>query len=339
MSRGATRETAARALFDFLARHKSNYERSNAVWQYYMNALGVLGTSSEASTFATVAKEALGYAGAEKSDEKSFKMFVQLLQATASTPVARTVLPQAVDAIAKRSQDDLKSVRMYRQLMEAVGDATAARTLIDKSLALLSRMADKDAADREYASIIDWLRNQRQYELAATIARRMNDQVKSSWKMYEIVGHGRGKWPEAVKMLQDIENNGDGENQLKARKARAWVYKERTREYEKAIKLYHNILEPPGTLWDIQYCYHKLGKLEDAIRTLTEIQNSFPDHAPRAAWTKAEYYHKAKDKKKAIACARYIMKAYTKSPEASRAHQMLEKYGIHTGGGVMDSEE
>ena len=42
--------------------------------------------------------------------------------------------------------------------------------------------------------------------------------------------------------------------------------------------------------------------------------------------------------KKAIAQARKILKAYKKSHEASLAHQLLEKYGIATGGGVFEED-
>jgi len=36
--------------------------------------------------------------------------------------------------------------------------------------------------------------------------------------------------------------------------------------------------------------------------------------------------------------ARTIMKAYPKSPESSRAHQLLERYKIATGGGLIDED-
>ena len=38
----------------------------------------------------------------------------------------------------------------------------------------------------------------------------------------------------------------------------------------------------------------------------------------------------------AVKEGRYIMKKYPKSIQSSYAHQLLEKYGIETGGGVVD---
>jgi tetratricopeptide (TPR) repeat protein len=81
-----------------------------------------------------------------------------------------------------------------------------------------------------------------------------------------------------------------------------------------------------------------MGKLKEALGTLTELENMFPDEAARAAWTKATYYKEAGDRPRAIAQARRVLKVYPKAPESSHAHQMLEEFGIATGGGVVDEE-
>ena len=60
--------------------------------------------------------------------------------------------------------------------------------------------------------------------------------------------------------------------------------------------------------------------------------------AAQALWTKASYYKVWGNGKYAIGSARQLLKAYPKSQWASRAHQMLEAYGVKTGGGVVDGE-
>jgi hypothetical protein len=69
---------------------------------------------------------------------------------------------------------------------------------------------------------------------------------------------------------------------------------------------------------------------------LTEIENSFPDNAARAAWHKAAWLDAAGEQVQAVAAGKRVLKLYPKSPESSSAHQLLEKYGIATGGGLTE---
>jgi tetratricopeptide (TPR) repeat protein len=86
-------------------------------------------------------------------------------------------------------------------------------------------------------------------------------------------------------------------------------------------------------------CYNKLNKRNEAIRALTEIQSSFSKYAAQALWTKATYYKVWGNGKYAIGSARQLLKAYPKTSWSARAHEMLEAYGVKTGGGVVDSKE
>jgi tetratricopeptide (TPR) repeat protein len=81
-----------------------------------------------------------------------------------------------------------------------------------------------------------------------------------------------------------------------------------------------------------------LNKRDEAIQALTEVQSSFSDRAAEALWTKASYYKEWGNAKYAIGSARQLLKAYPKTTWSSRAHQMLEAYGVKTGGGVVDGE-
>ena len=176
----------------------------------------------------------------------------------------------------------------------------------------------------------DWIR-------AQLCADTISDAPYAGFKTAEILGR-RQKWPEAVAKLQDVEKTDSPYWSGRAKEERARIYKDVTGEYEKAIKLYQEIDKPPGTIWSIQDCYKRWGKLKEALATLTEIENSFPDQAAAAAWRKVQYLEEAQDKTAVIAGCRRILKAYKASPEASAAHQLLEKYGIKTGGGVFEGE-
>jgi tetratricopeptide (TPR) repeat protein len=121
-----------------------------------------------------------------------------------------------------------------------------------------------------------------------------------------------------------------------AREARAQAYKLQLKDFKKAIALFYEISDPPRTLWEIQDCYLRWDRLNDACNTLKEIESMFPTQAARAAWTRTSYYHRQKIRPKTIAEARRILKIYPKTRESSQAHQLLERYGIATGGGVLE---
>ena len=208
---------------------------------------------------------------------------------------------------------------------------------VDDIVAIIKKIADKKDANSRYAWLIDRLREGGDYERARYCIGLMTDPPYAAYKDCELL-IAQTKWPEAIARLQQVEAMGNEYWTATAQDRRAWIYKDCIQQYEKAIELYRAINKPPATLWYIQECYMRMGKLDEAVTTLSELENSFPDQAPRAAWYKASYYHEAKQAKQAIAQARKILKAYKASPEASSAHQLLEQYGIATGGGVFEEE-
>ena len=210
--------------------------------------------------------------------------------------------------------------------------------LIDECVPLIKALQDKTEANNRYAWLVDRLREGGDYERARYCAALITDPPHAAYKDAEVY-ISANQWPQAIARLQDIEKMGNATWTATAQDRRAWIYKDCTHEYEKAIELYRQINKPPSTLWHIQECFIRMGKLDEAINTLSEIENSFPSDAPRAAWYKASYFHEARQAKKAIAQARKILKAYKAAPEASQAHQLLEQYGVATGGGVFDEED
>jgi len=124
----------------------------------------------------------------------------------------------------------------------------------------------------------------------------------------------------------------------RARRERGEVYLHRLHQYDKAVEVFQ-LCDPPWSLWQIQECRVRQGRLDAALQTLAEIEGSFPDDASKAAWRRAELYHKAGKREQTVAECRRILKKYPKSRESSEAHQLLEKLGVEVIGGGVHREE
>jgi TolA-binding protein len=111
-----------------------------------------------------------------------------------------------------------------------------------------------------------------------------------------------------------------------------------TKQYDKAIAAYQMCDNPPNNLWKIADCYEKLGKLEQAIGQLREVENFFKQHNAEAALRVAHVYRRANQRDQFIAALRAVLKKYPKSGQSSSAHQELEKLGVRIGGGVDANE-
>jgi len=107
-----------------------------------------------------------------------------------------------------------------------------------------------------------------------------------------------------------------------------------TKQYKEAIAAYQQADNPPDNLWGIADCYAKMGKLEQAVAQLREVEAFFKDHAPEAALRIANLYKDAGQPKLRIAALRSVLKKYPESGQSSDAHQQLERLGIKIGGGV-----
>jgi len=119
----------------------------------------------------------------------------------------------------------------------------------------------------------------------------------------------------------------------------AWIYRDATKEYEKAIKVYSEITDPPRQLWEISWAYRYAKKNKEAYRTVTEIASMFPKDAPDAVYRLAEWREQDGEKDKAIALYRRLLTQpeWKQSGASSRAHQALERLGIATGGAMTNT--
>jgi len=106
------------------------------------------------------------------------------------------------------------------------------------------------------------------------------------------------------------------------------------KQYPAAIAAYQQCDNPPENIWAIADCYAKLGKIEQAVAQLREIEAFFKQHAPEAALRIAHLYREVGMKPQQIAALRAVLKKYPESGQSSAAHQDLERLGIRMGGGV-----
>ncbi len=292
--------------WDWFKAQKTWYAQDEALWRYYEQALyfcTVLfrGEHGQAAhnDTAAIATDALAFIKTVKESEKALKMYSVLV-------------PKAPKNI--------------------VNDA------IRQAVALVVLTKDPEKADAQYAKLAAAVGLSGELSLAVSLTGRMKDRLKAGWAVVGIMGTAQ-KWAEAAAKLEELEGMGDDANKRHAQHSRATMYQHHMGEYEKALKLYQVISEPPDTLWRIAECYSSLKKRDEAIRVLTEIQSSFSDQAAQALWTKASYYRTWGNGKYAIGSARQLLKAYPKTSWSARAHEMLEAYGVKTGGGVVDGEE
>lgn len=191
--------------------------------------------------------------------------------------------------------------------------------------------------DMGLAAMVDRLRSARQYDRAAELIVRIEAPALAMWKGIELLGDQQSYAAQAAK-CEELEQLNDKDFSSRALRLRALLYKDRLAKYEDAVKLYAMINDPPGTIWNTVECYQRWGKPDSAINALTEIENFFERDAPNAALRKAEVWEHVGDKAKTVAALRAVMKKYPKQPAASQAHQKLERYGVATGGGVIDEE-
>ena len=219
-----------------------------------------------------------------------------------------------------------------RELARSAGEEKLSAEALDEIIAMIKAIPDNGEQDKKWNWLFDKIRRE-DVAMAEAILGYMNDKLWAKWNRYELYMQ-QEEYKNCERILVDLEKTDHDKWAPRALNARASLYHHKMGKYPEAIKLYHIISKPPGTLWDIQDCYKRDGKLEDALRTLATIETMFPPEASKAAWTRTRYLAGAKRTDEAIASARRILKIYERSRESSYAHQFLEKHGIKTGGGV-----
>jgi tetratricopeptide (TPR) repeat protein len=209
--------------------------------------------------------------------------------------------------------------------------------VLQEALAWIGQQKDKAAADQMISQLCDTMRQGQLSDRARICVAALTDRTLAAWKEHEILCDER-KWKEALVVMEQVEASTGSDWANRAMNERARIYKDALAQYDKAITLYERINNPPSTLWQIQDAYHRWGKMDKALTTLTELENLFPDQAPKAIWHKATYYKEMGDKKRAMAQAHRLMKGFPKAPEVSAAHLMCVAYGEPNFGGQTDDD-
>ena len=286
-----------------------------------------------------------GFADWHESTEQIFKddgrdwqyvMRKYLYRVAYSKDQAKKVIPDLVSLI-KASPDDA-IVPRARELFNGLnsnGQTKEAKEVFPEFSKLIAKSAPEEAEKRA-KEIIKILSDCGMFIEARTLLPHVRNKIANLWSAYGIDLAER-KYKDCVISLEGIIASPDPEASLSGKKTLAWLYRERMGEYAKAVKLLEEINQPPGTLWDIQWCYRRMGEKKKAQATLDEI-TFFPDHAARAVWTKAEYFREDGEKDMAVALYRRLLSQpeWKKTQESSWAHQKLEAWGIATGGAVIN---
>ncbi|HEY8667316.1 MAG TPA: hypothetical protein VIL86_11655 [Tepidisphaeraceae bacterium] len=229
--------------------------------------------------------------------------------------------------------------RTLQMAAHFLNDPKEREAVVTEAIEFVKKGKDKATADNQYTRLIDILRQSRNPDRARYVAALMSDRTAASWKSYEITCD-EGKWPEAVKQLEDLETSAPDQTwRARALSERARLFKDVLNQQEKAIALYTQMNNPPWNLWQIQDSYNRWGKKDKAIATLTEISSMFPDDAPRALWQKVVYYTELNDIKKASGQAARLLKMYPKAPETANAHLWGNEHHIDLGGGDIHMDD
>lgn len=211
----------------------------------------------------------------------------------------------------------------------------------EKALAMVVKAlnAEKNPKTRtdRADSFVSLLVSQRRWEDSKFILSCYADPVRRAWRAVDIGWRIRdGKY--ILENLDLLERNPDPEVVRKAKLNRARCCKEITRDYDTAVKIWNEYPDPPWTLWQCAECHYAAGRKNIAQGILDEICGVFPKDAAAAMLRKGDWYAADGNKKNAISCYRRILQHadWKKSGSASLAHQRLERYGIATGGAVLN---
>ena len=210
----------------------------------------------------------------------------------------------------------------------------AVKEYLTKIAAKVRAIPEADKRQWRACQLMHHLRSARMITEARLMLDCVEDRNERLWQAAHIEESG-DNFKEANEFLKQLQNSKEAVWVTRAKEKQAWICHHRISDYETAIKLYTELANPPGSLWNIADCQRRWGKKKEAHNTLTEIASIFPNDAARAMFTRAEWYFQDDERDNAIALYRRILanNEWRKSGESSQAHQRLEKLGLLTGGG------
>ena len=209
--------------------------------------------------------------------------------------------------------------------------------IIEKAVSLLRAEKVEDRRSSMASEFVKRLTQSRRFAEAKLIAENVSNPVKRAWLHVDIGWEMRdGKY--IAENLDVLEKSPDADIVRKAKLNRAACCRHILKDYDTAIKIWNEYPDPPGTLWQIAECQRLAGRKAVAQGVLDEICGVFPSDAASAMLRKGDWYAADGDKKNAIGCYRRVLShaEWKKTSASSQAHQRLERYGIATGGAVLN---
>jgi len=148
-----------------------------------------------------------------------------------------------------------------------------------------------------------------------------------------------GAWKQQLQFIKEFIDSkpGPGLDELKGLKyTMADIYRRRTGEPEKAVKIYQELNDPPRSLWGLAEALRECGKKKESYESLMELISVFPGEAPNAVLRSAQWREADGEKEKAIGFYRQLMNhpKWKETSASSQAHQALERLGVKTGGAM-----
>lgn len=185
-------------------------------------------------------------------------------------------------------------------------------------------------------SVIDRLGRLNRWDNAMSLLEFIADPADRLWTEFDI-SQRRGTHENSLRVLEQVDGLNLPEESRRALRARARIHHRNLNNYEEAIRLYHEINDPPDTLWEIVDCHRRAGNREQARGVLTEIASIFPDLAPRALFMQAEHFRSDGERDAAVNTYLSILRhpEWRRSREAAQSHDRLEAMGLDTAGGVI----
>jgi tetratricopeptide (TPR) repeat protein len=146
----------------------------------------------------------------------------------------------------------------------------------------------------------------------------------------------RQAWQDCLTLLAEIAEHDAG-RAVDALWRTGDIYLNRTGQFKEAAKTYELIGLPPNSSFHAAIAYEKMGEFKKAAETLLEIERHFVDSAAEAAHRRGHMWEGAGELELAIKDYRAILKAYKGTQQASHAHEDLERLGVPTGGGELNT--
>ena len=259
-------------------------------------------------------------------EDGDYQRIIRWIELLAEHPAKVEAYYQKLN-FAKMNNDEIRD--LFFTLWDKVENKALARSTFEKLR--LDKMSD----DQKRGQLFNHLRN-RSVELTEKVLKTFGDQARAQRLRLALYWQHRMVEPglEVAEALASSPEYASDAVWIKAHLL------EHAKRYEEAVQAYRDADRPPHSLFKIAHCYSQLGKLEQAVGTLREIENFFGDHkkhgdaAPRAAMQIAHLYEQAGQRDRQIASLRMVMKKYPKSGQSSHAHNKLESLGVKTGGGI-----